>query len=301
MELRRPFWAAVGGTLLSVSSAWAEKSTDNKSIATDPTKAVSLANQRVAQNIATAIAAAVPERGYDLSIEYQAGAATLRGTVASPEQMVKVLEAAHATSGVEGIVNEVSVSPSGIMPAAYQIPFAQPEEVLPSPAPEGAQVLSPATPEFTFPEAAATQYDFPFMPPFAWPAYAPYPNYSAVQYPVRYPPTAWPNMGPFHPYPEPPLDWREVTLKHRRRWNLLSAPSEEPPRGWNRVSLQWDDGHWYLRFKPCYDGRRVVYKPQDSCASGCGHGEHGGSFGAAFSEGYSLRFNRVCRTHRHLH
>ena len=67
------------------------------------------------------------------------------------------------------------------------------------------------------------QYESPFLPPFAWPLNAPYPNYSAVQYPTCYPAQAYPFIGPFHPYPEPPLDWRKVTL-------------------------EWDDGHWYLKF-----------------------------------------------------
>ena len=63
----------------------------------------------------------------------------------------------------------------------------------------------------------------PNMPNYAWPSYAASPNYAAVQYPTQYSPTAWPYIGPFYPYPQVPL-------------------------GWRRVSLEWDDGWWWLDF-----------------------------------------------------
>lgn len=72
--------------------------------------------------------------------------------------------------------------------------------------------------------AAPVRYDAPHMPNYAWPSYAPYPNYGAVTYPRQYSPTAWPYIGPFYPYPQVPL-------------------------GWRKVSLEWDDGWWMLDFK----------------------------------------------------
>ena len=63
----------------------------------------------------------------------------------------------------------------------------------------------------------------PNMPNYAWPSYAANPNYAALQYPTQYSPTAWPYIGPFYPYPQVPL-------------------------GWRRVSLEWDDGWWYVDF-----------------------------------------------------
>ncbi|MCG8585611.1 MAG: hypothetical protein MI757_12950 [Pirellulales bacterium] len=71
---------------------------------------------------------------------------------------------------------------------------------------------------------APVRYDAPHMPNYAWPSYAPYPNYGAVTYPRQYSPTAWPYIGPFYPYPQVPL-------------------------GWRKVSLEWDDGWWMLDFK----------------------------------------------------
>jgi hypothetical protein len=71
-------------------------------------------------------------------------------------------------------------------------------------------------------------YDNPQMPAYAWPSYAAYPNYAALTYPQQYSPAAWPYIGPFYPYPQVPLGWRKVTL-------------------------EWDDGWWFLDFKDCKD------------------------------------------------
>jgi hypothetical protein len=71
---------------------------------------------------------------------------------------------------------------------------------------------------------APARYDHPQMPGHAWPSYAAYPNYAAVTYPKQYSPTAWPYIGPFYPYPQVPLGWRKVTM-------------------------EWDDGWWFLDFK----------------------------------------------------
>ncbi len=70
---------------------------------------------------------------------------------------------------------------------------------------------------------APTTYDQPHMPNHSWPSYAAYPNYAGLTYPKQYSPTAWPYIGPFYPYPQVPLGWRKVTL-------------------------EWDDGWWFLDF-----------------------------------------------------
>jgi hypothetical protein len=71
---------------------------------------------------------------------------------------------------------------------------------------------------------APARYDQACMPNYAWPSYAAYPNYAAVTYPKQYSATAWPYIGPFYPYPQVPMGWRKVTL-------------------------EWDDGWWFLDFK----------------------------------------------------
>ena len=59
------------------------------------------------------------------------------------------------------------------------------------------------------------------MPPYAWPTYAPYNNFSRVAYPLSYPYNAFPYIGPFYPFPKVPLGWRSV-------------------------KLEWDDGYWWF-------------------------------------------------------
>ena len=71
-------------------------------------------------------------------------------------------------------------------------------------------------------------HDQPNLPNHAWPTYAAYPNYAALTYPKQYSATAYPYIGPFYPYPQVPLGWRKVTL-------------------------EWDDGWWFLDFS---DDRR---------------------------------------------
>lgn len=73
------------------------------------------------------------------------------------------------------------------------------------------------------PGAQGVGFESPSMPGYAWPSYAAPQNYSALTYPKQYSPTAWPYIGPFYPYPQVPLGWREVTL-------------------------EWDDGWWFLDF-----------------------------------------------------
>ena len=72
--------------------------------------------------------------------------------------------------------------------------------------------------------AVPTRYDHANMPGYAWPSYASHPNYAALSYPQQYSAAAWPYIGPFYPYPQVPLGWRKVTL-------------------------EWDDGWWWLDFQ----------------------------------------------------
>ena len=75
----------------------------------------------------------------------------------------------------------------------------------------------------------------PAMPPYAWPTYAPYNNYSRVAYPNEYPHAAFPYIGPFYPFPKVPL-------------------------GWRKVMLEWEDGHWYYgRLSSPHDFWRVKF------------------------------------------
>lgn len=95
------------------------------------------------------------------------------------------------------------------------------------PTPAAPAESSAPQPMYNAPMAAGPapyRYDQPTVPNYAWPSYAAYPNYAAVTYPRQYAPSAWPYIGPFYPYPQVPLGWRKVTL-------------------------EWDDGWWWLDFK----------------------------------------------------
>lgn len=76
----------------------------------------------------------------------------------------------------------------------------------------------------------------PPLPPYAWPTYAPYNNYSRVAYPESYPYQAWPFIGPVYPFPKVPLGWRSV-------------------------NLTWEDGFWWLGKHPsAHDWWRIRYR-----------------------------------------
>jgi hypothetical protein len=109
----------------------------------------------------------------------------------------------------------------GPMPVAYRANAAYPGGY-----PGGYGGYGGPLPEniaYTGAGTAPAVYDQPHLPPYAWPGYAAYPNYAALTYPKQYSPTAWPYIGPFYPYPQVPLGWRKVTL-------------------------EWDDGWWFLNF-----------------------------------------------------
>lgn len=201
-------------------------------------------------------------RGFDLDISTIKGDVWIRGSVSNEDQKSMVLDVARRTRGVARVIDEITVkqgslvrpvstnvpeppmsslAPMPVPPAPRQVPngssmpnmghsavrtpqpfapsnFASHQQVVggvsggPAPMHHGAEV-----------GMNAPRYDQPNLPNYAWPSYAAYPNYAAVTYPKQYSPSAWPYIGPFYPYPQVPL-------------------------GWRKVSLQWDDGLWYLDF-----------------------------------------------------
>jgi len=202
-------------------------------------------------------------RGFGLDVSCVEGDVWLRGQVASPSQKEKVLDIVRRTAGVRNVVDDISITsavpqadptvmqPIDIQPVA-QVSSNEPAQFQPAvtaaPVPAmvapyrpvqgmpvpfavastgGAGMADPnAMPMPAVPINSgygAPRYDQPNMPNYAWPGYASYPNYAAVTYPQQYSPTAWPYIGPFYPYPQVPLGWRKVTL-------------------------EWDDGWWFLDF-----------------------------------------------------
>jgi hypothetical protein len=227
---------------------------------------------------------------YNIGIRYIDGTVWLEGSVRTPDQAAQAAKLALGFPGVSRVVNELGVTNPGGAPstsaqtfgaklaalnplrraddtAAKDASHAQPlatsfstsgavstaavQPVVPpapappvpmgrpAPLPQGVAETVTGVPGPPLPMAAPggaagpapVRYDQPAMPNYSWPSYAAYPNYAAVTYPRQYSATAWPYIGPFYPYPQVPL-------------------------GWRKVSLEWDDGWWFLNFK---DGPRCCW------------------------------------------
>lgn len=184
-------------------------------------------------------------RNFDLDVSTVDGTIWVRGYVANQYQKDLVLGTAQRAPGAVRVVDEVTVTgQTGVRPASGTGPASSmpvvgtgtPRAFAPSTLTNGSmgpapmQDMGAGGPAAPVPMqggptygGGVPRYDQPNMPSYAWPSYAAYPNYSAVTYPKQYSASAWPYIGPFYPYPQVPL-------------------------GWRKVSLEWDDGLWYLDF-----------------------------------------------------
>jgi len=209
-------------------------------------------NQTMANAVADTLRQSPALSQSAVDIETRAGVVTLSGVVANPALKAEAIARTQSVPGVVSVIDRITVTDNGIRRAQFQ-PGAAPAQVAmgghmfhhnagaePPIMMEGSyegmpmETAAPAGPSYEGPApegpagmVGATQASMPGQPNYAWPSYAPAPNFSAVGYPTVYPWQAWPNIGPFYPYPEVPLDWRAVTLR-------------------------WDDGLWWLDFKKHY-------------------------------------------------
>ena len=197
-----------------------------------------------AQRIAVVLRQSGKMRDYGIGVKYSQGTVWLNGRVTSRQQADAAISVVKRIQGVKNIVNNLKVDSSSALrqpgsqvrlagaftrqgsvegaTAGYMPLPAEGEGVRGEMVSHGGRPL-PMVAGGAGPGMAPATYDEPHMPNHAWPSYAAYPNYAAVTYPKQYSPTAWPFIGPFHPYPQVPL-------------------------GWRRVSLEWDDGWWFLDF-----------------------------------------------------
>jgi len=212
------------------------------------------------QNIANAIAEQVRHSGqlrhYQVNVVYQNGVAELTGQVADGAQRDEVLRLVQAVPGVERVRDNLVVANRPTVQLVQQedakqedakqedpkLETAPPPGVAQPPLLGGAGAAPNGLPEPTpifqgmpgaLPNPALQP---PRMPPYAWPTYAPYNNYSRVAYPTQYPYEAWPFIGPFYPFPKVPL-------------------------GWRNIQLTWRDGYWwYGKYATGYDWWRIRYR-----------------------------------------
>jgi hypothetical protein len=210
------------------------------------------ANQQLANVIAASLRQSGQLHRYNVDIRVEGGAVELTGKVVDQTQREEVLRIVQGVPGVERVRDGMEVAEGAVKPANATTQFVVPEpralpkegadQVVPpplqapapapAPEPSGATPVEP-TPIFRAPPGAGQGP--PPMPPYAWPTFAPYNNYSRVGYPTLYPYEAWPYIGPFYPFPKVPLGWRKVQLK-------------------------WEDGKWwYGRFATAHDYWRVRF------------------------------------------
>ncbi|HEY7153047.1 MAG TPA: BON domain-containing protein [Gemmataceae bacterium] len=199
-------------------------------------------NQQTAENIAARLRQSGLLRHYDVDISFRDGVAELTGSVADAAQRDRVMQLVRDVSGVERVVDRLSVAgaivpvQAGGAPGAFQPIPSSPAAPPANPAPQGNAAPPPAAsgappaaggappeamPIFQAPGPAPHHLNQPRMPPYAWPTYAPYNNYSRVGYPLAYPYNSFPFIGPVYPFPKIPLGWRSVML-------------------------EWDDGFWWF-------------------------------------------------------
>ena len=208
-------------------------------------------------------------KNYRVGVRFQDGVAVLEGSVTDADQRVIAEAIARNSNGVQRVINKLAIddqSASGRVDIEQTLATSAPEamparqvaETTPRQARRSAAGNMPVPfarttgssvqpagygqyngaagggmqpmPMSHVPAAGGrtVSYDNPQVPGYAWPSYAANPNYAALTYPQQYSPSAWPYIGPFYPYPQVPLGWRKVTL-------------------------EWDDGWWFLDFKDCKD------------------------------------------------
>ncbi len=178
-------------------------------------------NQQIADTIAGQLRQSPQLHGYTIDVIFQNGMAELRGQVADAGQSEAAQRIVQNVPGVYNVRNRLVLA-NGLMRTQAEMPAPVPplQGAPPLPAvPNGGPPLEPA-PMFMAP-APGGYATPPAMPPYAWPTYAPYNNFSRVAYPTAYPYNAWPFIGPCYPFPKIPLSWRSV-------------------------KLEWEDGHWWL-------------------------------------------------------
>lgn len=208
-------------------------------------------NQQTAEAIVAALKNNAQLKGYRIDVVFVGGVAELHGHVLNVGQRAIARQTAMAVAGVNDVRDQLSIG-SDIVPATQEVALNPPGAFPPPPNP----IITPMTPGFqpmpmppgggygAEPVAAFhshhgampnPQFQPPPMPPNAWPAYAPYNNYSRVAYPKLFAGNQWPFIGPMYPYPKVPL-------------------------GWRKISLEWQDGSWwYGREGSSHDWWRVRY------------------------------------------
>jgi hypothetical protein len=202
------------------------------------------ANQRLADAVAAGLRQSEQLHQYHVDITAAGGVVELTGQVANVGQRDEVLQIVRAVPGVSAVRDRLVTREAGAVTrtAAVTQPALQEPGPLPgkgiggAPPPPAGPAPNEPTPIFSAPPGLSyAAHNPPPLPPYAWPTFAPYNNYSRVANPTLQPYQAWPFIGPMYPFPKVPLGWRSV-------------------------KLEWEDGHWwYGRLATPHDYWRVRF------------------------------------------
>lgn len=230
MIVRRLVWSGLFGLAFSVFPLYAAEPGRLEMVA--PT------NQQLADAVAARLRNAGVLKDYTVEITTQDGRVELGGVIANASQRQEVVRLVQSVRGVQQVVDRLIVQDETIRRVREETPqvsapgIAEQPGILtpptPGPAPgagnadskQGGMIPEPM-PLFRAAPPAYAALNPPALPPYAWPTYAPYNNFSRVAYPTAYPYNAWPFIGPVYPFPKVPLGWRSV-------------------------KLEWDDGYWWF-------------------------------------------------------
>jgi hypothetical protein len=176
-------------------------------------KTAATADQKIAGAVAEKIAGNPSLSGLTIQVACDKGVVEVSGAVADAAQHQVVVHAARSTKGVVQVRDALTVA------SIQQVKAPQEQLGAPAPVP-GSAVGMGADPMPINGGPGGYALAPPTMPPYAWPTYAPYNNYSRVAYPNEYPHSAFPFIGPMYPFPKVPL-------------------------GYRAIKLEWEDGHWW--------------------------------------------------------
>jgi hypothetical protein len=236
---RTPFWLAAVAGLTLARACLSAAPPEPARLGLTPDQAVSSAshNQQLADAVAAALRQSDQLRHYAIDVACRDGVVELSGLVHDQPQREEALRLVQGVPGVERVHDRLKLA-EGVR----QVDDVPP----PTPLPDAARKGEPTVPPLVGPAAPEPQPMFqappspyalspPNMPPYAWPTYAPYNNFSRVATPLAYPYNSWPYIGPCYPFPKVPLGWRSV-------------------------KLEWDDGYWWFsRTATKYDWWRLRY------------------------------------------
>lgn len=225
-------WAALAGAAIGGAA-----------LAAEPAKlpavksATKLTNQQLADEVVNKLTTTGSAFGADVSMQCVDGVVTLTGTCKDAATKDRIIADVRVVPGVQKVRDGLSVGSvqpvQATLPSAPMGPVASPVLTSQMPASSGPMIEPQAmgAPNMM----GSAELNAPPLPPNAWPTYAPYNNVSRVAYPQAYPYNAFPFIGPYYPFPKVPLGWRKVTL-------------------------EWEDGHWwYGRLQTPNDYWRVRF------------------------------------------